>query len=664
MSAADTRNLALVGHGGAGKTTVGEAMLFLAKMVSRQGAVGDGNTVGDSAEDERERQHSIDSALMHANWKGKTFHLIDTPGYRDFLGQALRGLDAADCAVVVISAYDGVALNTRRLYRRAAERNMPRVIVVNRCDSDNVDLGALEQSLRDLCGPGARPVTIPDQWGPSMSGVKSIFGEASDLMEGFVEAAVEADDDLMEKYLDAGEVSDDDLSRAIPLALQAGTLVPVFHTCAVKGTGIAELMDFLAEHCPSPLGRTVRDTDGNEIACEADGPFLGLCFKVMFDRQAGKIAFVRVYRGSLRSGDMIVLGRTEEVLKVGHTSRYQGIQKSEVTETRTGDIVALPKVENIQIGDTVHAAGAPVQLDPMALPKPMIGLAVTPKARGDEAKIGKELSRLAETDPCLQFERSAATNQLVLSGLSTLHLDIALKRLAAAGVEVNTATPKIPYRETITAKATGHYRHKKQTGGAGQFGEVYLRVEPIAERGAEDPLDYNDSTVGGSISKPFITAIEKGIRQKMAEGVIAGYPVVDVKVEVYDGKMHDVDSKEIAFIIAGRNAFAQAFETAKPALLEPVADVEIVIPSAFMGDISSDLNGRRARIVGMDSEGDTQIIKARVPLGEMQTYSTQLRSITAGRGSFTMDFSHYDVVPANVAQTIVAKAKAAKQEES
>jgi elongation factor G len=652
-----------VGHGGAGKTTLGEAILFAAKAVTRQGNVGDGNTVSDWAEDEKERQHSIDSSLLHADWKGKTFHLVDTPGYPDFLGQALRALDAADCALIVVNAYDGVLLNTRRLYQAAKARNIPCVIVVNRCDSDNVDSAALEQSLTDLCGPGARPVTIPDQWGPSCSAVKSIFGEASDLKEGFVEAAVEADDELMEKYLDSGEVSDDDLRRAIPAALKEGTLTPVFHTCATTGIGVAELLDFLAEYGPSADGRVVLDTDGNEIACGADEPFLGFCVKVMFDRQAGKIAFLRIYRGSLRSGDTVILGRTDETLKIGHTARYQGTQKTEMDQAGMGDIIALPKVEDIRIGDTIHAQGAPVQIDPVPLPKPMVGLAVTPKARGDETKIGKELSRLADGDPCLSFERSAATSELVLSGLSTLHLDVALKRLAAAGVEVNTTTPKVPYLETITGAADGHYRHKKQTGGAGQFGEVYLKVEPL-ERGSDDPLDYVDQIVGGAISKPFLSAIEKGIRQKMAEGVVAGYPVVDVRVRVYDGKMHDVDSKEIAFIIAGRNAFAQAVEKARPALLEPVVIVEIMIPSRFMGDISSDLNSRRARILGMDAEGDTQIIKAQVPLGEMQTYSTQLRSITAGEGSFTMDFSHYDVVPPNVTQTIIARSKAAKEESS
>ncbi|MHC4550122.1 MAG: elongation factor G [Planctomycetota bacterium] len=657
MAGAETRNIALVGHGGAGKTTLAEAILFASKMVSRQGTVGDRNTVSDFAEDERERGHSIDASLLHAEWKGKTFHVIDTPGYPDFVGQARRGLDAADCAVIVVHAFDGVLLNTRRLFKAAAERDIPRVIVVNRCDAENLDPTGLEAALADLCGPGAKPVTVPDQWGPAMSGVKSIFAEAGDLKEGFVEAAVEADDELMEKYLEAGEVSDDDLARAIPKALREGTLIPVFHTAAEKGLGVPALLDFLAQYGPSPVGRVIRDADGNEITCEADGPLRAICFRVTFERQAGRIVFLRVFSGSLRSGDTAVVARTDETIKIGHTSRFQGTQKIELDQARIGDVIALPKVENVEIGDTLHAPGQPVRLALVPLPNPMVGLAVTPKARGDEARLGKELDRVTGSDPCLSFERITSTNQLVLRGLSTLHLDIALKRMSRAGVEVETATPKVPYLETITANAEGHYRHKKQTGGAGQFGEVFLKVEPL-ERGAQDPLEFVIEIFGGAIPRQFLPAIEKGVRQKMAEGVVAGYPVIDVRVRVYDGKYHDVDSKEIAFIIAGRNAFAEAVQKAKPVMLEPIVDAEIEIPSRFMGDISSDLNSRRARITGMDAAGDTQIIKAQAPLAEMQTYSTQLRSITAGEGSFTMDFNRYDIVPANVAQQVIARAQA------
>ncbi len=661
MAGNDTRNIALVGHGRSGKTTLGEAILFAAKAVSRQGTIADKNTVSDFADDERERGHSIDASLVHANWKGKDLNIIDAPGYPDFVGQALRALDAVDCAVIVIHAYDGVLLNTRRLYKAAGERGIPRIVVVNRCDSDNIDLGNLGKALDDLCGTAGKAVTVPDAFGHSVKRIRSVFSDAAgDLKQGFVEAAVESDDALMEKYLEAGEVSDADLRRAIPMALQKGTLVPIFHTIADKGLGVPELVDFLAEFGPSPVGRVIEDADGNKVTCAADGPLRALCFKVMFERQAGRIAFLRLFSGSLRSGDTAVLARTEETLKIGHLSRFQGSQKAEIPQAGIGDIVTLPKVDNVTIGDTLHASGSPVKIRVLALPKPMGGLAVQPKARGDETKLARELDRITGADPCLEAERVTATNELVVRGLSTLHLDIALKRMARNGVEVDTSIPRVAYRETINGKADGHYRHKKQTGGAGQFGEVYLRVEPLP-RGAPDTLDYVDDVVGGAIPRQFNPAIEKGIRQKMAEGVVAGYPVVDVRASVYDGKYHDVDSKEIAFVIAGRNAFADAIHKARPVLLEPVVTLEIEIPSRFMGDITSDLNTRRARITGMESAGDSQIIRAQAPLAEMQTYSTQLRSITAGEGSFHMDFSHYDVVPGNVAQTVIAKAQAERE---
>ncbi len=342
--------------------------------------------------------------------------------------------------------------------------------------------------------------------------------------------------------------------------------------------------------------------------------------------------------------------------------RTQGASRSEVDGAPTGSHIALTKVEEIRLGDSIHSPQTPLEYVPVATPEPMVGLAVQPKARGDEAKIGKELTRLSESDPCLIVERTKETNELVVRGLSTLHVDITLKRLAKAGVEVETSIPRVAYRETITANANGHYRHKKQTGGAGQFGEVYLKVEPL-ERGQEDPLQYVSEIFGGAIPQQFLPAIEKGIRQKMVEGVIAGYPVVDICVKVYDGKYHDVDSKEIAFIIAGNRAFSLAVEEAKPVLLEPMVEVEVEVPSEYMGDITSDLNSRRARIQGMDQAGNRQVISVMAPLAEMQTYSTQLRSITAGRGTFTMEFSHYDPVPPNVQQLIVAKAKAAKEAE-
>jgi len=661
MAGADTRNVAFVGHGSAGKTTLCEAFLFKGGAITRQGNVSDKNTTSDFIDDEHERGHSIEIGVMHVDWKGKNFQLLDAPGYPDFQGQAIRALDGADLAVVVIDAYDGVGLNARKLYGAAERARIPRLIVINNCDHDNIDESKLGKDIASLCGVRAKPVTLPDQMGSGFSAVKSIFKDAKDALEGFVEAAVEADDELMEKYLEAGEVSEDDLHRAIPLALQAGTLIPVFYTSATKAIGVGHLMDFIAAFGPSPVGRHIPDMDENDIVCNPDDPFLGFCFKIMFDRQAGKIAFVRVFRGGLRAGDHVMTDRDHDI-KVGHMARYQGHTKEDIDGAGIGDVIALPKAEDIEIGDTLFAADSPVKFRPRHIPAAMVGLALTPRSRGDETKIGRELTRVTGADPCLSVERTTDTNELVLHGLSTLHVDIALKRLAAAGVEVDTKQPRVPYLETIMGAAEGHYRHKKQTGGAGQFGEIYLRIEPAA-RGSDDALEFVNKTVGGSVPKQFVSATEKGVRQQMAEGVIAGYRFVDVKVTVYDGKTHDVDSKEIAFIVCGRRAFAEAVAKAKPVLLEPIVDVEIEVPSRCMGDVNSDLNSRRARIQGMDSAGDMQILKVRAPLAEMMNYSTQLRSITGGEGSYSMELAEYDVVPGNVKAAIIAKHQAEKKED-
>jgi elongation factor G len=656
----EIRTFALVGHGGAGKTSLAEAMLFLGKQTTRQGRIADRNTVSDFEEDERARGHSIDASLLHFPWKTRHFQVVDAPGYPDFAGKAIRSLDAVDLAVLVVNAHDGVALNTRRMFRAAGELGIPRVVVVNRCDMENIEVGRLGASIEEMAGKAAQLYNVPGAWGPGMKGVHSIFGEARAKLEKFVEAAVEADDALMEKYLESGEVSPEDLKKVIPLALRKGTLIPVFHTAAERGIGVPELLDFLAEFAPSPAERSVRDREGRTVPCGPNEPLRALCFKVAFDRQAGKVTFLRVLSGSMKAGDHAVLARSGADVKIGHVARFQGSHKADIDQGVAGDLVALTKLEEVEVGDTLHAPGHPFHAALATLPKPMVGLAVQPKARGEEAKLAKEIHRLTGGDPCLVAERSRETHELVIRGLSTLHLDIALKRMAHAGVEVVTSVPKIPYLETVNGRSEGHYRHKKQTGGAGQFGEVYLKLEP-QERGSKDPLDFVDDTVGGSIPRQFLPAIEKGIRQKMGEGVIAGYPVVDVRVRVYDGKYHDVDSKEIAFIIAGRNAFADAFEKARPVLLEPMVHVEIEVPSRFMGDITGDLNTRRARIQGMDSAGDRQIIKALAPLAEMQTYSTQLRSVTAGEGSFTMDLAHYDVVPGNIQAQIAAKFAAEKE---
>ena len=402
MAGTDLRTVALLGHGGAGKTTLGENILFLAKAVNRQGTVQDKSTVSDTADDEKERGHSIENALLHADWKGKTLQIVDTPGYPDFYGQALRGLDACDCAVIVVHAFDGVALNTRRLFRAAGARGIPRILVINRCDAENIDEARLQTQIEELAGQAAKPVTLPEGWGGGFTGVKSIFGDAADQKEGFIEAAVEADDTLMEKYLEEGGISDDELATAIPLALRSGSLVPVFYTSAESGTGVTELLDFLADYGPSPLGRALAVREGGEekeFVTSDDGPMLAYCFKITFDRQAGKVAYLRVFSGSLRQGEQAKLARSGETVKVGHMLRTQGASRSEVDGAPTGSHIALTKVEEIRLGDSIHSPQTPLEYVPVATPEPMVGLAVQPKARGDEAKIGKELTRLSESDP-------------------------------------------------------------------------------------------------------------------------------------------------------------------------------------------------------------------------------------------------------------------------
>ena len=526
MAGERTRNIAFVGHGGAGKTSLCEAFLHEAKAISRRGTIADKNTVSDFMDDEKDRGNSIEIGVMHCDWKGKYFQLMDAPGYPDFQGQAVRALDAADLAVVVIDAYDGLGLNARRLYACAERAGIPRLIVVNHCDAENIDEAQLGQGIADLAGLAAKPVTLPNALGSGFSAVKSIFSDAPEFRDGFVEAAVEADDEIMEKYLEAGEVSDDDLNKVIPLALQAGTLVPVFHCSAEKGLGVTELMDFIAEEGPSPVGRVIPDMDESKIECHAENPFLGFCFKVMFDRQSGKIAFLRVFRGTLSSGDMICSDKGDTI-KVGHMARYQGHSKEDLHDAGIGDIVAIPKADHFEIGDTFYAKDSPVKFRPRRIPEPMVGLALTSTTRGDEAKVVKELARVTGADPCLVAERTTDTNELVLRGLSTLHTDIALRRLEHAGIHVETHIPLIAYLETITGDAEGHYRHKKQSGGAGQFGEIFLRIAPT-ERDSADSLTFVDKTVGGSVPKQFVSAVEKGVRQQMALGVVAGCKFVDV----------------------------------------------------------------------------------------------------------------------------------------
>ncbi len=671
------RNVVLIGASAAGKTQLAEAMLHKAGVTTRLGTPDEGNTVSDFEPEEKERQASALTSILNLGWKNRHLNLLDTPGYPDFVGQALAAMTAVDTAVVVVSAAAGVTIHTRRLFQTAGERNLARMVVVNRADAENADLERVVEQVREMLDTRCRLLTVPVGQGSSFKGVVDAFakteGEAlmdvAEAHSGAIESIVEADDGLMERYLGEETIAPEELAKAFTAALLAGSFVPILFTSAAKELGVGELLDVLAEYAPNPRQAAKREAtkgSGEEaakvvLAGDPAGPLCAQVFKVVSDPYVGKISYLRVFSGTLEAEGSARIGEERRETRVPQILRIQGKETHAIPRAVAGDIVGIPKIDDLRMGRTVSSGPAPLAMAEVTFPVPMYSLALEPKSRGDEQKISEVLAKMMEEDPTLKTAHDRQTNELVVSGLGDIHLQMLLARLKRRyQVEVNTKPPKIPYRETVSGKGEGHYRHKKQTGGAGQFGEVYLRVEPM-DRGSG--FEFVDDTFGGSIPRPFLPAIEKGIREAIEEGVIAGYPFQDVRVSVYDGKHHAVDSKEIAFKIAGRYAFRDAVLKSRPVILEPFVNMAITVPDSYLGDITGDLNSRRGRILGMESgAGGTQTIRAQVPLAEVAQYNTQLRSITGGQGTYSMEFSHYEAVPANVQQQIVeASAKAKEQ---
>jgi len=667
------RNVALVGHSGAGKTSLAEAFLFKAKATSRLGKVDDGSSILDFDPDEKERSSSIDSALAHLTHKGAEVNLIDTPGLVDFQSEAVGALRAVETALFVVGANSGIGVNTRALWGVAEKEGIGRAIVISKMDTENVDAAVLLEDVRETFGSRCIPFNLNVGEGPGFSGVSSCLEPPSDAssevkawQETLIEAVVEADEEALETYLEEGEIAPDQFKGLISKAIAACTLVPVFFTSVDKDAGIDEALEAVAAYFPDPtegVRRKVATQEGEEPDKELEPdpgqPFVGQVFKIVTDDYVGKLAFFRVFSGKVASNTAFHLVRSDTQEKMTNIFRVQGKETKPADEASAGQIMAMARVEAIAIGDTI-TGGDNLILPPIPFPIPMVSLAVEPKSRGDETKIGPTLQKLADEDPSLTVRRDAQTRETVVSGLSDLHLKLKLGRmLRRYKVEVNTRLPKIPYWETITSDGDAKYRHKKQTGGAGQFAEVWMRVKP-KPRG--EGFEFVSKVVGGAISQGFLPSIEKGVKQVLVQGVIAGCPVKDVYVEVYDGKEHPVDSKDIAFQIAGREAFKLSVQMAKPVILEPIVDVEILVPTKKMGDITSDLNSRRGRIMGIDAEGTLQSIKAQIPLAEVLTYSTELRSLTGGEGAYTAHLSHYDVVPPNLAEEI--KARYAKEKEA
>jgi elongation factor G len=669
----DIRNIVLLGHGSAGKTSLAEAILHKTGKTNRLGTVEEKNTVADFDEEEKERGHSIHSALLHTTHNGKTINLIDTPGYPDFTGAALTSIPAADCCAVVISASAGIEINTRKLFAAATNAGKPRIIVVNKIDAENADLPELIKNIQQIFGTKCRCANLPAaDKSAVIDCIKNSSGDSPvmDIAQAhteLIESAIEADDAVLNAYLGGEQISQEKIASVFVKAIIEGAIVPILFTNARKEIGITELLNFITDYAPSPAqckpAKLVAGENQVEIGPDPAGPLTGLVFRIGLDPRTNmKYASLRIFRGTLKNDTAMFRSTDRKAIRPGHVLKTQGAEIGEVNIGVAGDIVTLAKIEELQIGDLIHDGKVTGKFEMPELPSPMFSLALEPASKGDEQKLSSAMEKLTEEDVCFKVSRDRQTRELIISGLGDLHLRVMLSKMSKRfKLAVNTKPPKIPYRETITAKADGHYRHKKQTGGAGQFGEVYLRVEP-APRGSEQPMQYTWDVFGGSIPGQYEAPIVKGIGDVMDNGVVAGFPIQDIKVSIYDGKHHPVDSKEVAFRSAGKGAFIDAVQKARPCLLEPIVNMEITIPAEYVGDIAGDLSGKRGRVQGQDMlPGNMIVIKAQVPLAEIANYDSQLKSVTGGQGSYSMTLSHYEVVPPNVQQQVIAQYAKQKQ---
>ena len=676
----DIRNIAITGHGGSGKTTLVEALLHEAGVISHKGSVEKGTTVCDFDPQEKTHQHSLDSAISGMDYHGSHINLIDTPGYPDFLGRALAVLPAVETCVVVINAQAGIEMVTRKMMEVAGERGMDRLIIVNKIDAEDVDLEAVLQQLRETYGNECLPLNLPAGDGTEVvdcffqaTGKDTDFLSVAEAHTNIVDQVVELDEELMEQYLEQGEdISPEQLHEPFEQALREGHFIPVCFVSAETGAGLTQLLETFAKLMPTPVeGNPPRLFKGEgdaaeqlEVLPDPGKHALAHVFKVHIDPFVGRLGIFRIHQGTLTKDSQLFIGDGRKPFKVAHLLKLQGKEHIEIDRGVPGDICAVAKVDEIHFDAILHDSHDEdqVYLQSIDTPAPMYGLAIQAKSRGDEQKISDALHKLEAEDPSFIVEHNATTNETVIRGLGELHLRIMLGKLKERyHVDVASHPPKIAYKETITTQAEGHHRHKKQTGGAGQFGEVFLRVEPLP-RGSG--FEFVDAVVGGVIPKPLIPATEKGIRQTLDSGALSGNPMQDIRVTVYDGKHHSVDSKEVAFVAAGKKAFLDAFHKARPVVLEPIVNINVTAPNEAMGDINADLSGKRGRISNtLAMSGGMTTITAGVPLSELDNYQSQLKSMTGGVGSYSLSFSHYDPVPAKTQKELMAAYKPTDDEE-
>ena len=673
------RNVALLGHGGSGKTTLCESLLFKTKAISRQGRVEDGSTVSDWDPEEHRRNISINLSVIPVEHGENKINFLDAPGYLDFVGEVISGLHVAEAGLVLVDAVAGCEVGTELAWDRLTEVEKPRIFFVNKMDRENADFHKAVDSLRNtLTGAFIVPLQIPIGEGPNFRGVISLvtmeaymgpdgkpapipaeYQEQVDAAHTLlVEAAAEADDELITKYLEGEELTFEEVRHGLHIGIRNCKIAPVYCGTALGDIGLERLLPALVRYVPAPAEHPItaaKNGDKVELTNDPAGPVALTVFKTIIDRYVGRMSYVRSFSGTLRKDDRLVDIRTGHEERISNLFHVRGKDLTATDELVAGDIGVITKLEGVLTGDTLAAPSERISIPAAHYPQPLYAVAITPATKADSAKMGQALSSLTEEDPTLRVESIAATKQNVLSGMGEAHVDVAVRRMEQKyGVKVDVAIPKVPYQETISRKASAQYRHKKQTGGAGQFAEVHMRVEPL-ESGSG--FEYTSEVFGGVISSVFLPSIEKGVRQVMDQGVIAGFPVVDIRAVVFDGKEHPVDSKDIAFQTAGREVFKLAVQQADPILLEPIYRIAVVVPEEYMGDVMSDFNTRRGRVQGMEQKGNRTVVTALVPLAEILRYGTDLRSMTQGRGLYTLEFDHYEPVPRHLTDEIIAQHK-------
>ena len=663
------RNFALLSHSGAGKTILAEAMLHAAGATTRMGAVEDGTTVADYEPEEHKRTTSVNTAIVNVPWSEHKLNVIDTPGYADYRGEVASGVRVADAAVILVAAQAGIEVGTGQMWNLAEERDMPRIVYISKLDRENADYSNVVAALQERFGRHLVPVHLPVGAESSLSGVINVLDPDSDVPAGYesqfeearerlIEAVAEIDDDLADKYLEGEEITQEEMLTGVKQGLMEGTLVPILAGAPLKGIGVNEFMDFAVAYLPSPAdapavsARTAGSDETTDIECDSDGPLAALVFKTAADPFVGKLSYFRVYSGVFKSDSQLQNANRGEGERIGQVFEVRGREQDSVPELAAGDIGAVTKLGSVLTGDTISSRDKPLILGGVEFPAPVYMMAVYPKSKADVDKMTSSLSRIVEEDPSIVLTRQPDTNEMIMGGLGDTHLDVALEKMQRKfGAEMVLDIPRVPYKETISGRARVEYRHKKQTGGHGQFGHVWIEVEPLP-RGTG--FEFDNTIVGGAVPREYIPSVEKGVMGALSDGVVAGFPVVDLKATLVDGSYHPVDSSGVSFEIAGGQATTKGLQAARPVILEPIMSVDISIPDEFTGDIIGDLNSRRGRIQGMVPNGDgTTTVQVEAPQSEMLSYATELRSQTQGQGSFTMEFDHFEEVPAHLVDRVV-----------